>query len=99
MSMVSLAARIAGSAIVVAAALALSACNSRDTQLAEQVAAAQDAARRAEAAQEATEKALAKLTGQQPAVIEEDGPDKPDDEVTDDTEHFDNTIVAPPAPA
>ena len=89
---------VARTAVVLVAALLLSACGSRDTDLAEQVAAAQEAARRAEAAQKAAEKAVARLAGQN-AVVEEAEPEDPDAERIDETEEFDNTIVTPQAPA
>ena len=94
----------ARSLILVLAALPLAACGSRDTELAETVARAEAAARRAETAANAIEQKLrnARLAGQ--VAFAEDGSAEGEGAAEDESANqnpdsplFDNTIAAPPA--
>lgn len=58
-----------GTAPLLVIAAGLSACGSRDAQIAEQVMEAKQAAQRAEAARKAAEAAAARVNGSGPAVI------------------------------
>ena len=86
----------------VIASLLLGACSGSQSDMDEQLAAAQAAAVRAETAQAAAEKAVASVKGDTQTAMADDSADaavdNEDPEEDGDPNRFDNEVVAPPPP-